>query len=178
VGKRSRKRRSDGDTLAPPPPPPVVATETDGAGLSRSEQRAEAARARLAPLAEGERPGAVTIGAVVALLLGLGNLGALIIGLKVRGETVSPGGVILLSAIFMAAGIGMWRTKYWAVLGFEALLAITVVFASLSLLFFNSWQGAAISLVTIGLAGTLFWKLIRAMARIQMPTYERPSRDV
>jgi hypothetical protein len=67
----------------------------------------------------------------------------------------------------------MWTVRYWAVLGFEALLGIVVVSGALSLLVANDWRGAAISLAVIGLGGTLFWKLIRAMARIQMPRYER-----
>ena len=33
-----------------------------------------------------------------------------------------------------AAAIGMWQCRYWAVLGFEALLGIAIVFSALSLL--------------------------------------------
>jgi hypothetical protein len=45
--------------------------------------------------------------------------------------------------------------------------------AALSLLFVGTFAGVLVCLGTIGRAGWLFWKLIRAMARIQMP--ERPS---
>jgi heme A synthase len=61
------------------------------------------------------------------------------------------------------------------VLGFQVLLGVLLVFAGLSLLLASNWQGALLSLAVIALAGTLFWKLVRAMARIQMP--ERPRRE-
>ena len=41
----------------------------------------------------------------------------------------------MLKSILMAgAAIGMWQCRYWAVLGFEALLGIAIAFAALSLL--------------------------------------------
>ena len=75
-------------------------------------------------------------------------------------------------AVFCALGlaaIGMWHTQYWAVIGFEVLLGVLVVFAALSLMLAYNVQGALLSLAVIALAGPLFWFLIRAMARIQMP---------
>ena len=42
-------------------------------------------------------------------------------------------------------------------------------FAALSLMLASNVQGALLSLAVIALAGPLFWFLIRAMARIQMP---------
>jgi hypothetical protein len=56
------------------------------------------------------------------------------------------------------------------VLGFEVLLGVTCVFGALSLLVASSIPGALRSLLVIAISGTFFWKLIRAMARIQMPT--------
>lgn len=180
MGRRSRKRRPDG-TLASAPaprpavtaPPPAAPEPGDEPAPSKSELRNREIRAALVPLEEGERPGAVTVAAVVALLIGLGNLIALIVGVKVQGKSAGAGGVILLSSIFLLMAWGLWRVKYWAVLGMQALLGITLVFAFLSLLLSGAWETVPISLATIGLAGWLFWKLIRAMARIQMPTYER-----
>jgi hypothetical protein len=68
----------------------------------------------------------------------------------------------------------MWRAKYWAVLGFQALLAFQILILCLALLVAENLIYAAGAVVAIGLLGTLFFKLIRAMARLQMP--ERPSR--
>jgi hypothetical protein len=69
----------------------------------------------------------------------------------------------------------MWHHRYWAVLGFEALLGITVAIAALSLLVASNLAAVALCVVTIGLGGWLFWKLVRVMARLQAP--ERRPRD-
>jgi hypothetical protein len=61
------------------------------------------------------------------------------------------------------------------VLGFEALLGITVAIAALSLLVASNLAAVALCLVIIGLGGWLFWKLVRVMARLQAP--ERRPRD-
>jgi len=189
MGKRSRKRRPDGEPLAPTPATtdafgtPVAADGDAAAGeaaetetLSRSERterRYQEIRANLEPLDEGERPGAVTVAAVVALLLAVSNLVLWALGTDVRGEGASPVGVIVFAVLMLLAAWGMWRAKYWAVLGFQALLAVTVIIAFLSLMVAAKWQAVVICVVIIGFGGWLFWKLIRAMARIQMPKYER-----
>ena len=67
----------------------------------------------------------------------------------------------------------MWRARYWAVLGFEFMLGFLIVILAL-LLIRASNVLAVVVVLAIGVpASWLFWKLIRAMARIQMP--ERPS---
>ena len=80
----------------------------------------------------------------------------------------------MLATILLLAAWGMWKAKYWAVLGFEALLAFQVLVAALSLLVASNLWAAFLCLAVIGLGGWLFWKLIRAMARIQMPE-RRPA---
>jgi hypothetical protein len=162
VGRRSRKTR---------PGHPRGAREGAGAsrGYARSRERDEAARAELVPLAPGERPLAVTIAAVVAVVLAVANVGLYLAGWEVTGEDPKPGGVLLFAGILLAAAAGMWMRRYWAVLGFEALLGITAIFAGLSLLFPSNWQAAVLALGVLLAAGTLFWFLIRAMARLQMP---------
>ena len=96
-------------------------------------------------------------------------------GWEVSGTRPSIPGVLLLSLILGVAAVGLWLRQYWAVIGFEVLLGVTIVFAGLSLPFASNWQAAVLSLAFIGVGGTLFWKLVRAMARIQMP--ERPRRE-
>lgn len=159
-----RGRRADG--------PPLPTHGPDGRRLSRSEARDAAARAQLVPLAPGERPRAVTIAAVVAVVLAALVVIGYASGARVGGEG-SLFGALLLMGILLVAAWGMWTVRYWAVLGFEALLGFQIAIAALSLLVASNWWAALLCVVVIGLAGWLFWKLIRAMARIQMP--ERPS---
>lgn len=138
----------------------------------RTEQKNAEARAALEPLAAGERPGAVTVGAIVAFVLAVLVVVGYATGARVGGEG-SLAGALLLAAILLVAAWGMWTVRYWAVLGFEALLAFQLVVASLSLAVASNWWAALLCVVLIGFGGWLFWKLIRAMARIQMP--ERPT---
>ena len=57
--------------------------------------------------------------------------------------------------------------RYWAVLGFEALLAFQILVTSLALVVASTILAAVVCLVSIVLAGWLFWKLVRVMGRIQ-----------
>ena len=158
MGKRSRKARTGAGAGAAPP-----------RGYERSRQRNETARAQLEPLAPGERPRAVTVAAVIAGVMAVANLALYLAGWDVRGQDPNLGGALTVCAVLGLAAIGMWRVQYWAVIGFEVLLGVLVVFAALSLMLASNVQGALLSLAVIALAGPLFWFLIRAMARIQMP---------
>jgi len=145
-------------------------------GYSRGRARDEAARAALVPLQPGERPLAVTIAGVVALVLALTNSGAYLAGLEVQGERPNAVGVGLFTLLLLTAAIGCLRVRYWAVLGMQALLGFVIIIFSLLLIRFGDLLELAIALAIIGSAGTLFWFLVKSMARIQMP--ERPgSRD-
>jgi hypothetical protein len=72
--------------------------------------------------------------------------------------------------MFVCAG-GMWFMKYWAVLGFMALLALMTLYFALALIKVSSLLGLAIALGGLGICGTLFYKLVRVLSRIQMPKY-------
>jgi hypothetical protein len=138
-------------------------------GYARGRERDEAIRATLEPLEPGERPGAVTAAAIVAAVLGL----LLVVRVAVDDEA-DVRGLLLFAAVMFVAAAGMWKAQYWAVLGFEFFLGLTLVFAAVSLMFAGNVQGVVYSLLILAGAGTLFWKLVRAMARIQMP--RRPGR--
>jgi hypothetical protein len=157
MGKRSRKRRSTGGGAAMQ------------RGYARSEQRNEEIRRRLEPVAPGERPGAVTVAAVLALALAAANLGLALAGVEVGDERPPLTGTLLFTALMVAAGVGMWKAKYWAVLGFQALLVLTIVIAALSLSVASNAIAFAVPVVIVLLGGWLFWKLVRALARLQMP---------
>jgi hypothetical protein len=147
----------------PPRPPRKPAAERDAE-----------ARAALEPLAAGERPMPLTVGAILAAVLALGNLVLVAVGYEVDGRRAGPGGAIVFAVIMLAMAAGLWQAKYWAALGLQALLAITVVFSFLGLLVASNVLAVVLCLTVISGAGWLFYKMIRAMARIQMPE-RRPS---
>jgi cation transport ATPase len=175
--RSSRKRRKRRGTAAPPRAPATQAPDAMARGYLRTHVRDEQARAALKPLRPGQRPPAVTVGAVAATLLALANLIALAFGYNAGEDTLSPGsdvsGSILTTLVVAVVAYGMWKARYWGVLGMQTLLALTLVISSLALLFANSLWAALLLVIIIAATGTLFWFLIKAMARIQMP--ERPG---
>ena len=66
-------------------------------------------------------------------MLGVANLVALIASYDPDegGKTAST---LLGTVILAVVAVGMWRVRYWAVLGMQALLAITIVLGCLALL--------------------------------------------
>ncbi len=134
----------------------------------RGEARDAEIRSGLEPLAEGERPRAITISALVAAGLALANLVALLAGAQVSGEKPSVPATIGFCALAALAAVGLWQVRYWAVLGFAAVLAIAVLFFSLFLMLASNVLALVICAAVVGLGGWLFWALIRPMARIQM----------
>ena len=140
---------------------------------SRSELKDAEARAALVPLAPGERPTAVTVGAIVAAALGLENIGLYVAGFEIDGERPQIVGVLAFSALMLTAAWGMWNVRYWAVLGMQALLGLVIVVFSLFAVTAASIWALLLALGIAGAAGTLFWFMIRAMARIQMPTRDQ-----
>lgn len=179
---RAEDRESRGGTdaavsePAPAPEPAPLVSEQDrmAARYARGRLKDEEARAALVPLREGERPTAVTVAAIVAVLLPLANIAAYAAGARV-GDSSNVAGLAIFSAIMFTAAYGMWRARYWAVLGFQVLLGITILVAALSLAVASNLEGVVLCVVLLAGAGTLFWKLIRSMARLQMP--KPPSHD-
>jgi hypothetical protein len=175
--KRAKRRRAPRAAAnAPAAAPP--ATEAEPRGYARGRAKDDAARAALKPLPRGQRPTAVTVGAIAAVALAAANLIAMIVGWDSLGGDTDEGRAVaftvLWSAILLVIAWGMWRSRYWAVLGMQTLLGITLVLASLSLISTDSLGSAAVLVVILAAAGTLFWFMVKAMARIQMP--ERPTR--
>ena len=81
--------------------------------------------------------------------------------------------MLVFAAVMFLAAAGMWKAQYWAVLGFEFFLGLTLVFAAVSLMFAGNLRPSSTPGHPRAGAGTLFWKLVRAMARLQMP--KRPG---
>jgi hypothetical protein len=193
--RKRRKARQRGATSKTRPPkgsdplsasdsrgqtPSQAATQAEPAprGYARNRAKDEAARAALKPLAPGERPTAVTVGAIAAGVLAAANLIAVIAGWDGaagsddRARAIA--GSLLVTGLLCVVAYGMWHAKYWAVLGMQTLLALTVIAASLGLVTAENAGAMLVLVAIIAAAGTLFWFMVKAMARIQMP--ERPSR--
>jgi hypothetical protein len=132
-----------------------------------SGRRARSTPAPLLPLGEGERPVSLLIAVAVCLAVSIGvAVGTFTIhDLSSRGGS-KPAGLFLACVLAFLAR-GMYERRYWAVLGFEALLAFQVIVTSLALVVASTWLAAGICLVSVLLAGWLFWKLVRVMGRIQ-----------
>jgi len=143
-------------------------------GVSRSEVRNQLAREALEPLEEGERPFVVTVGALISALIALLIAGAWITGAEVSGER--PGALQFLApaTLFGVMALGMWKARYWAVLGFQAVMAIFMVGSALTLISATSLLGAITPLLGGAVAGTMFWFTVKALARIQMPDRHLP----
>jgi hypothetical protein len=142
-------------------------------GYARAEQRNREAREGLEPLAEGERPLVVTIGAAVAAAVAISILIGYAVGVEVDGDRPRLAQVLAPALLMGVMAWGMWRARYWAVLGFQMILVLLIFSAVFGL----AAQAASVGQVaaTLGLlivAGAFFYFMVKAMARIQMPTRE------
>ena len=157
------------------PSPTDLAAEAE-AGVSRSELKNREARERLEPLAAGERPRIVTIGAVLSLLIAASIVGAWLAGVEVQvgntdiEERPSAFQVFPPAILFAVMGIGMLGSRYWAVLGFQAIMAIIMIGAFITLIAAGSVFQAVSTFLVLAIAATLFWFTVKALARIQMPS--------
>jgi hypothetical protein len=178
LGQRSRKRRRSASSERPPAPaaPPAPDAPPDDFAAryrARGAARDAEARARLEPLAPGERPRAVTIAAIVAAVSAIANLGLALAGVEVRGSEPSLAGQAVMSSLLLAAAWGAWRARYWAVLGIQTMTALTILVVALFVMLRATLvEGLLLVAIVLAPLGALFWALVKAMARIQMP--ERP----
>jgi len=147
-------------------------TETTKPRKSSAERDAEL-RAALQPYGPGERPWPLVVGAVITAALGLLSIVPWLAGVEIDGKHPQAGGVIIFTAVMWLAAWGLWNKRYWAVLGFQTLLAIVVIIFGLFLLRASSILDVVISVGFAVPAGVLFWKLVRVLARLQTP--DRPD---
>lgn len=163
--RKSRERRRQVDAPVTAEPSQVESPQAPEPRKSKDD----IAREQLVPLEEGERPRAVTVAAVIAGLLALSNLIGWIAGIEIGGDKPSLGAVLPPLILMLVMAVGMWYARYWAVLGFQTVLAFLIVFMALLLLRAGN-VFAVVATVTIGAgAATLFWFLVKSLARIQMP---------
>jgi hypothetical protein len=183
--RRKRKRRTAERGTTPANEAPVAAEAATAtapeAGPSESfqekmarryEERNAEARAKLEPLKRGERPRAVTVGAVVATVLALiFTVSAIlaIAGVEAGGRDIKPVPVALFAIVAWGMAVGMWRVRYWAVLGFQTLLLLVLLASALGLVQVRTVPQAIATVALLLGSGALFYFMIRAMGRIQMP---------
>jgi hypothetical protein len=175
LSQRKRKQsRTRPEPVAAKPRPPRPRPRPEHPGVAayraRSEERNAAARATLAPLAPGERPWPLRAAVVLTTLAGVGNLIAYAAGATIAGKHPAPGGIIAFTLVMLICAVGMWRLWYPAVLGFMVLLAIIVILFSLFLIEASNLLGVLVPPIFIIGGGYLFWKLVRVLGRLQLPT--------
>jgi hypothetical protein len=146
------------------------------AGYAKAEVRNQAAREALVPLAEGERPPVVTFSAVLSALVVLSILVTFAFGVKVNGSTPKLNTILLPVLILGILAWGMWKARYWAVVCFQVVLVFLIFTAVYGLLVEATSVteiGASVGLLVV--SGVLFWMMVKAMARIQMPDRAPPQ---
>jgi hypothetical protein len=178
--RRKRKRRA-GNGVTPNAEEAVARANGEPAAVEtfeqrmarRYEERNAEARAKLEPLEPGERPTAVTVAAVVSAVLAVVFAVSAVLaiaGVDASGRDIRPAPIILFMLVFVVMTVGMWRARYWAVLGFQTLLLLVILASALGLVQVSTVPEAAATIALLAGAATLFYFMIRAMARIQMPS--------
>jgi hypothetical protein len=163
VAEEPRKRKARGGR------------ERMAAGYAKAEVRNEEARARLEPLAAGERPTVVTVGALLTGLVALSIVVTYLAGVKVNGETPKLASVAAPALITGVLAWGLWRARYWAALGFQIVLVFLLFCGLYGLLVeAETLTGFAVTVGLLAVSGALFLFMVKAMARIQMPERAPP----
>lgn len=165
-GPQKRKRKKGRERRRHGPAPAGVEPQA----VEPRKSKDDLAREQLVPLEEGERPLPVTIAAGVAGALVL----AWVVVIAIGDSSVAAGAP--LAILLAVAAWGMWRARYWAVLGFQVLLGLTIVNAGLFLIVgADDVVDFAVVVPLLAAAGTLFWRLVRSLARLQMPQRRQPG---
>lgn len=148
-------------------------------GYSRAEERNREAREALVPLYEGERPTVITIGAgfsaLIALIFWVSTVIAMFSDATVNGKEPHPLQIVIIAVVLTAMAWGMWRARYWAVLGFQMLLVIFMLAGVAGLVTATTVAQVIGTVVLVGICVAFFVFMVKAMARIQMP--HRLPRD-
>jgi len=165
VADHPRKRKQRGASPTP--------RERMERGYARAEERNQEAREALEPLGEGDRPTVVTVGAIVTALITISIIVGWLAGTEVDGEKPRFVQALAPALLMGLMSWGMWRARYWAVLGFQLILVFLIFSAVYGLALQAATVGQVLAtLALLAVSGTFFWRMVKAMARIQMPTRE------
>lgn len=169
--RRKRKERS-GDRR-------VELQEQREARAARTEEKNRAAREALDPLDPGERPTIVTVAAVISALLLIGTVVTYLAGVEVstfddvgtKTGAEKPNVVVTLAYLLVLGAMtyGLWKARYWAVLGFQTILVLIIVLTVFALIQATEVLRAIALVAILAGASVLFYRMVKAMARIQMP---------
>lgn len=135
---------------------------------ARAEVRNAEAREKLVPLPRHEHPWALRVAIAMAMIFSLGTLTLMIAGVHVDHHPASTSWIIYVGVMF-ACGVGMWRHWPQAVLAFMGLLGIALIILCALVVRFSNLLGLVVPLLLIVGGGTLFWKLVAVLARLQTP---------
>ena len=89
-------------------------------------------------------------------------------GATVNGSRPVLAALVLALLMGMFA-VGLWQRRYLAVLAWEALLGVTMIYAALSLMLASNLAAVLVCVALLAVCGPLFWLLIRVMGRLQVP---------
>jgi hypothetical protein len=150
--------------------------ERRGQIAARYEEKNRVAREALEPLPEDERPPVVTVAAVISMTIAVLSIAGLALWDVLRDDPRPNGiGAISFAVLVGAMAYGLWGTRYWAVLGFQAALVLVILAATLQMISALTVGLLIGNLAVVVIAGTLFYFMVKALARIQLP--ERAPRD-
>ena len=142
-------------------------------GYARAEAKNQEAREALHPLYEGERPAVVTVGAVfsgiVAAIFWVSTVVAIFSDTTVNGSKPHPFQLAIVAAVITTMAVGMWKARYWAVLGFQMVLVIFLLAGVLGLVSATTVPQAIGTVLLVCVCLAFFIFMVKAMARIQMP---------
>jgi hypothetical protein len=185
TARQKRKSRSAGRSASAPAGTEGIATSAAAAGVeaeqhdpvkrgyARAEQRNQEAREALVPLYEGERPTVVTIGAafsaLIALIFWVSTVIAVFSDATVNGRQPHPLQIAIVAAVLTAMAWGMWKARYWAVLGFQMLLVIFMLAGVAGLVTATTVPQVIGTVLLVGICVAFFLFMVKGMARIQMP---------
>ena len=179
MGSRERKRQERRKRKARGSQRKAAAESSIQRGYAKAAERNKEAREALHPLYEGERPRVVTIGAilsaVVAAIFWASAVVAIFNDSEINGREPHPLQLAITAGVVTAMAWGMWRSRYWAVLGFQVVLAILILLGTLGLVTATTVAQAAATVLLVLVCLTFFLFMVKAMARIQMP--ERMPRN-
>jgi hypothetical protein len=148
-------------------------------GYAKAEERNRQARDALQPLYEGERPMVVTIGAafsaLVAAVFVVSTGIAAFTDTTVDGNEPNPLQLAPIAAVTAVMAWGMWKARYWAVLGFQMLLVLFILAGIAGLVGAETVLQVVGTVVLVLVCLAFFIFMVKAMARIQMP--DRLPRD-
>lgn len=178
MADRKRKRKSSASRATPsrngasapagttpPQQPKQSGAEMMKRGYARAEEKNQATREALEPLQPGERPGILVAAVVwIVVIAVVMTYNAIASNGLSNGSRVGNGVMVVLIAV---AAFGTWRLEYWAILGTQTLLALTLVSLVLAAMVVTNLWLVLLAVVGALVSGYLFYKMVKVMARVQ-----------